>query len=29
MNDDVLAHYVPGFSRQDFVEIILGSQWAE
>jgi hypothetical protein len=29
MNDDVLAHYVPGFTRQDFVEIILGSQWPE
>jgi hypothetical protein len=22
MNDDVLAHFVPGFTRQDFVEII-------
>ncbi|MDQ1724935.1 MAG: hypothetical protein QOG52_1963 [Frankiaceae bacterium] len=29
MNDDVLAHFVPGFTRQDFVEIILGSQWPE
>ncbi|MDQ1691887.1 MAG: hypothetical protein QOD87_1995 [Pseudonocardiales bacterium] len=29
MNDDVLAHFVPGFTRQDFVEIIRGSQWSE
>ncbi|MEY9964421.1 hypothetical protein ABIA33_002463 [Streptacidiphilus sp. MAP12-16] len=29
MNDDVLAHFVPGFTRQDFVEIILGSAWPE
>lgn len=29
MNDDVLAHFVPGFARQDFVEIIEGSDWAE
>lgn len=29
MNDDVLAHFVPGFTRQDFVEIILGSEWPE
>jgi HD superfamily phosphodiesterase len=29
MNDDVLAHFVPGFTRQDFVEIILGSPWPE
>jgi HD superfamily phosphodiesterase len=29
MNDDVLAHYQPGFVRQDFVEIILGSDWPE
>ncbi|MDT4951568.1 MAG: hypothetical protein QOJ37_4163 [Pseudonocardiales bacterium] len=29
MNDDVLAHFVPGFTRQDFVEIIRGSQWPE
>ena len=29
MNDDVLAHYQPGFTRQDFVEIILGSAWPE
>jgi HD domain len=29
MNDDVLAHFVPGFTRQDFVEMILGSDWPE
>jgi hypothetical protein len=29
MNDDVLAHFVPGFTRQDFVGIILGSAWPE
>jgi HD superfamily phosphodiesterase len=29
MNDDVLAHFVPGFTRQDFVDIILGSDWPE
>jgi HD superfamily phosphodiesterase len=29
MNDDVLAHFVPGFVRKDFVEIILGSDWPE
>jgi len=29
MNDDVLAHFVPGFTRQDFVEIIRGSSWPE
>ena len=29
MNDDVLAHFVPGFSRADFVEIIQGSRWPE
>jgi hypothetical protein len=29
MNDDVLAHFVPGFTRKDFVEIILGSDWPE
>jgi HD superfamily phosphodiesterase len=29
MNDDVLAHFVPGFTRQDFVEIILASAWPE
>lgn len=26
---DVLAHFVPGFNRGDFVEIIQGSAWAE
>ncbi|MEU1285912.1 HD domain-containing protein [Kitasatospora sp. NPDC005856] len=26
---DVLAHFVPGFERGDFVEVILGSDWAE
>ncbi|MDT4934016.1 MAG: hypothetical protein QOK11_1908 [Pseudonocardiales bacterium] len=29
MNDDVLAHFVPGFVREDFVDIILGSDWPE
>ena len=29
MNDDVLAHFVPGFEREDFVEIIRGSGWSE
>jgi hypothetical protein len=29
MNDDVLAHFVPGFVRSDFVEIIRGSAWPE
>lgn len=29
MNDDVLAHFVPGFRRADFVEIIRGSAWSE
>ncbi|MFC5261805.1 HD domain-containing protein [Kribbella qitaiheensis] len=29
MNDDVLAHFVPGFVREDFVEIIRGSAWPE
>jgi HD superfamily phosphodiesterase len=29
MNDDVLAHFVPGFVRQDFVDIIEGSDWPE
>jgi HD superfamily phosphodiesterase len=29
MNDDVLAHFVPGFTRRDFVEIILASDWPE
>jgi HD superfamily phosphodiesterase len=26
---DVLAHYVPGFQRGDFVEVIQGSDWRE
>ncbi|MGW1837045.1 HD domain-containing protein [Streptomyces sp. NPDC002067] len=26
---DVLAHYVPGFVRGDFVEVIKGSDWPE
>ena len=26
---DVLAHYVPGFRRGDFVETILNSDWPE
>lgn len=26
---DVLAHFVPGFKRGDFVEVIHGSAWAE
>lgn len=26
---DVLAHYVPGFERGDFVETVLGSDWSE
>ena len=29
MNDDVLAHFVPGFVRADFVDVIRGSAWAE
>jgi HD superfamily phosphodiesterase len=29
MNDDVLAHFAPGFVRADFVEIIRGSAWPE
>lgn len=29
MNDDVLAHFDPGFKRQDFADIILGSAWPE
>jgi hypothetical protein len=29
MNDDVLAHFVPGFARADFVEIIRGNSWPE
>lgn len=26
---DVLEHFVPGFERGDFVEIVQGSVWAE
>ncbi|MFK4298254.1 hypothetical protein ABH924_003422, partial [Arthrobacter sp. GAS37] len=26
---DVLAHFVPGFQRGDFVEVIQGSDWSE
>ncbi|MFE4974742.1 HD domain-containing protein [Kitasatospora sp. NPDC056651] len=26
---DVLAHFVPGFERGDFVEVVKGSDWAE
>ena len=29
MNDDVLAHFVPGFTRSDFVDIIRGSDWPD
>lgn len=29
MNDDVLAHFVPGFVRADFVDVIRGSAWPE
>jgi len=29
MNDDVLAHFDPGFTRQNFVEIIESSAWGE
>jgi hypothetical protein len=29
MNDDVLAHFVPGFTREDFVDIIMSSEWPE
>jgi HD superfamily phosphodiesterase len=29
MNDDVLAHFVPGFVREDFVDIIMNSEWPE
>ncbi|MDH6131535.1 hypothetical protein P3T37_000904 [Kitasatospora sp. MAA4] len=29
VNADVLAHYVPGFERWDFVRTILDSPWAE
>jgi hypothetical protein len=26
---DVLEHFVPGFRRGDFVEVIRGSDWRE
>lgn len=29
MNDDVLAHFDPSFSRKDFVEIIQNNAWPE
>ncbi|HEX6402889.1 MAG TPA: HD domain-containing protein [Pseudonocardiaceae bacterium] len=29
MNDDVLAHFAPGFVRADFVQIIQNSGWPE
>jgi hypothetical protein len=29
MNDDVLAHFEPGFTRTDFVDVIAGSAWPE
>ncbi|MGH3764084.1 MAG: HD domain-containing protein [Pseudonocardiaceae bacterium] len=29
MNDDVLAHFVPGFVRGDFVQVIEESDWPE
>jgi HD superfamily phosphodiesterase len=29
MNDDVLAHFDPGFTRQDFVQIIQANAWPE
>jgi HD superfamily phosphodiesterase len=29
VNADVLAHYVPGFERTDFVEVILNNAWPE
>ena len=29
MNDDVLAHFVPGFVRGDFVQVIQESNWPE
>jgi hypothetical protein len=28
-NADVLAHYDPSFTREDFVEVILGNGWSE
>ncbi|MFJ3473417.1 HD domain-containing protein [Microbacterium maritypicum] len=29
VNADVLAHYMPGYQREDFVQIILDSPWGE
>jgi hypothetical protein len=29
VNADVLQHFVPGFRRTDFVEVIRGSDWPE
>jgi HD superfamily phosphodiesterase len=29
VNADVLAHYLPGFERTDFVEVILNNAWPE
>ena len=29
MNDDVLAHFVPGFVREDFVEVSNRSAWPD
>ncbi|MBB5084792.1 HD domain-containing protein [Nonomuraea endophytica] len=29
VNADVLAHFAPGYRREDFVEIILNNAWAE
>jgi hypothetical protein len=29
VNADVLAHFVPGFQRVDFVEVILNNSWPE
>jgi len=29
VNADVLAHFVPGFQRTDFVEVICSSGWPE
>lgn len=29
MNDDVLAHFVPGFVRADFVDVIQSNAWPE
>jgi hypothetical protein len=29
VNADVLAHFVPGFVRTDFVEVIQNNAWPE